>query len=255
MTKRSKILLVSSPLLFAGMAAAQFGGVVFDPTVTGKVIAETAEIVRVYTAAMNTYNQLRMDARILTSKSIFRMGSMQTLTSFFGSSPVTDQWARTALNGLGAASAYGTAAVALKANPGMMVPGSPFAAHYATAQIGIASGKQGLQALGNANQFLTQGAAPIQNCQNAALRTDDSSNTTPSLLGVQAACTAVALQQNQAALQVNSARLQLELLQAKATTDNYAEYANMTTGFDQTLSSTPVVPGDMARTITSYPDR
>lgn len=255
MTTRSKVLLFSSPLLFAGIAVAQFGGVVFDPTVTGKVLAETAEIVRVYTAAMNTYNQLRMDARFLTSKSMFRMGPMQTLASFFGSSPVTDQWARTALNGLGSASAYGMAAVALKANPGMMIPGSPFAPHYATAQIGIAAGKQGLQALGSTNQFLTQGATPIQNCQNAALRTDDSGNTTPALLGVQAACTAVALEQNQAALQVNSARLQLELLQAKATADNFTEYANMTTGFDQTVAATAMAPGNLANTITSYPDR
>lgn len=257
MTRQTRALLFASPVLLAAAATAQMIGptVVFDPTAVGKIVKETVEVGRIYTTAMRTYIQLQMDARFLTSKNAFRGGFMQNMDSFFASAPVTDQWAQTALKGLGAANAYGMAAVTLKVNPAMAVPGSPFAPHYATAQIGIATGKQGLQTLGNTHQFVMQTKVPIQNCATAALKTDAAKNTAPSLLGVQTACNVLTLQQNDAALQVDSARLQMELLQAKVTSDNFTEYANMTTGFDQTVADTPMLPGNLAQTITSYPDR
>lgn len=55
--------------------------------------------------------------------------------------------------------------------------------------------------------------------------------------------------------QIDACLVEQQILANKMQRDNQAEALNMRSGFDQTVSTTAMMPGNMAATITSYPDR
>ena len=236
-------------------AEAQFWSgwtITFDPTQALNVITEIAEIVQVYTVAMQTFMLATSAAQFFTSKGFWQGFPFLIVNSamLYGGTP-TDSWAQAVNTGLNVAQVYIMNAVALRYNPGLIF-GGPFTYRYVSAQIAQAHMVAGMQTLGavRVHQLFMQPA--IQACQDSALMTDLFSNGAVAQQNISNACLALMAQQMQASIGVESQALEIQLGIEKRHADDYIDNLNQAITVQQLAINASLDPSGDGTALMNY---
>lgn len=246
-------------LAAASLGIAQFSigpTITFDPTVAARILTEISHVMQTEANTLNTYNMLRMNEQMYTSKWYWRGVPTMILMSATPTNRVgeTAGWDAAVNHGIASINAYGAASLPLRVGTWLR-GGTNQSAHYASAEIGASSIPVAMSTVGTVRQNETSMAQPIANCAALAQSTAAATNTETAQLNQMNGCQALALEQSQAAISLDASRLELGALQAKIATDNQVEWNNMVTTSQQYAEQQAVLPGNMAATMESYDPR
>lgn len=231
--KRARIItVVAIGLAAASVGVAQFGGIVFDPTVDAHLLEQTLQVIQelktllaTYQTIQNTYTIVENNAKMIQGRGLWAYVMPPTVFPTAGNTyGNTAGWVGSLASGVQAANHYVMATLPAT-NPGGLyrtlsaVGQSRFSTHYATMEINDGVAANAMAVTGGARSNMAAQQAAIGRLQSATLSDDPSQNTEIGLLNKVNAAAVINAQSQQGTNQLLAAAIDQQTIELKVRHD------------------------------------
>ena len=248
------ILLASIP---ASLIAQIFGPtIVFDPTVSGRVLTEIAQIVKLYNTATQTYNQIAYNARWFTNKSRWLGIATQVVNSntrsVFGE---TDGWNSAVTAGINIPGVWNAATYGIHPPPfyaSFPLGASSTSANIASVNVADGMTQAAMLAIANSRSNQPANDLALSNLEAISQDTGTGANSEVQQLNLLTSGTVLENRQQEDSNALLTTIAEQQILTNKVQRDALADNLNVMAAADNYTASEATQWGGSAATIAGY---